>query len=137
MTIPVRGFLMLMAVLAIMSLAGCDHYDCNSGATFGSSSCTPSGSGLGGGGSASGIAFAYLLGDGSMIADELDLGTNTFQEDTSFVVPPVSPTGAATGGTVVVSKGTQKYLYVPFNDGKLYGYARKRRYDNGENWEGW
>src|SRR5713226_4781620 len=97
MTIPVRGFLMLMAVLAIMSLAGCDHYNCNSGATFGSSSCTPSGSGLGGGGGASGIAFAYLLGDGTVVADQLDLGTNTFQEDTSFVVPPVSATGAASG----------------------------------------
>jgi 6-phosphogluconolactonase (cycloisomerase 2 family) len=123
MTMRVRMVLMLMVALAMMGLASCGHYNCKSGATFGNSSCTASGSGLGGGGGASGTAFAYLLGGGSMIADELDLGTNTFQEDISFVAPPVSATGAAIGGTVVVSKGTQKYLYVPFTDGTLYGYA--------------
>ena len=118
MTMRVRMVLMLMVGLAMMGLASCDHYNCASGATFGSSSCTPGTVGTG-----SGTVFAYLPGDGTMVADELDLGKNTFQEDLSFVVPPVSTTGAAVGGTVVVSKGTQRYLYVPFNDGTLYGYS--------------
>jgi len=48
MTMRLRGVLMLLAGLAVMGLASCGHYTC--GAGFGVSTCTPSGSGLGGGG---------------------------------------------------------------------------------------
>lgn len=127
MTMRVQAILTLIVAVAVLGLASCGHYNCASGATFGASSCTPSGSGLGGGGNASGIAFAYLLGQSgtstTVVADSLDLGTNSFQEDTTFVSPVFNTTFSANGGTVVVSKGSQKYLYIPFSDGTLYGFA--------------
>lgn len=127
MTKRVQAVLTLIMAVGIMGLAGCDHYNCAGGATFGGSSCTASGGGLGGGGNGSGTVFAYLLGQSgtttSVIADDLDLSTNSFQEDTTFVSPVFTTTFPANGGTVVVSKGSQKYLYIPFSDGNLYGFA--------------
>ena len=46
MTIRLRASLIMIAALAMISLAGCDHYNCASGANFGSG-CTSSGSGIG------------------------------------------------------------------------------------------
>jgi hypothetical protein len=129
MTMRVQAVLTLMVAVAMLGLASCGHYNCASGANFGSSTCTSSGGGLGGGGNGngSGTVFAYLLGRAgtstTMVADSLDLGTNTFQEDTTFVSPVFTTTFPANGGTVVVSKGSQKYLYIPFSDGTLWGFA--------------
>jgi 6-phosphogluconolactonase (cycloisomerase 2 family) len=128
MTMRVRWFLMLVAGLAVMGLAGCGHYTC--GAGFGSSSCTSSGPpslGGGGGNGASGTVFAYLLAEtgaaDGMAADTLSLSANSFTEASSFVAPPLPLGLPLDGGTVVVNLTNQKYLYVPFNNGALYGYA--------------
>jgi len=126
MTMRVRGFLMLVA-LATMGLASCGHYTCGTG--FGSSTCTSNGPpSLGGGGNgASGTVFAYLLAEvgasDGMAADTLSLSANTFQEASAFVAPPLPLGLPLDGGTVVVNLGNQKYLYIPFNDGTVYGYA--------------
>jgi len=118
MTMRVRMVLMLMVGLAMMGLASCDHYNCNSGATFGSSSCTTTTIGNG-----SGTVFAYLLSESnsvSMTADSLNLATNAFAADTSFVAPGLPSTLVSDGGTVVVN---QKYLYIAFRNGTVYGYT--------------
>ncbi len=127
MTMRVRGVLLLVAGLAVMGLASCGHYTCSAG--FGSSTCTSSGPpSLGGGGNgASGTVFAYLLSEvgasDGMAADTLSLSANTFAEATAFVAPPLPLGVPRDGGTVVVSLASQKYLYIPFNDGTVFGYA--------------
>jgi hypothetical protein len=127
MTMRVRGFLLLVAGLAVMGLASCGHYTCSAG--FGSSTCTSSGPpSLGGGGNgASGTVFAYLLSEvgasDGMAADTLSLSANTFQVATAFAAPPLPLGLPADGGTVVVNLANQKYLYIPFNDGSVFGYA--------------
>jgi 6-phosphogluconolactonase len=129
MTMKVRALLGLMLGLTTMWLTGCGHYTC--GATFGSSSCSTNGGGLSSGNPGSGgMAFAYLLAEShtsapTMAADELDLSTNTFRDlGTTFVSPTFTATiGAIDGGTVVVNLTSQRYLYVPFDDGTVFGYA--------------
>jgi 6-phosphogluconolactonase (cycloisomerase 2 family) len=127
MTMRVRGFLMLVAGLAVMGLASCGHYTC--GAGFGSSTCTSSGPpNLGGGGNgASGTVFAYLLSEtgasDGMAADTLSLSANTWAEASSFQAPPLPSTTPLDGGTVVVNLTSQRYLYIPFHNGTVYGYS--------------
>ena len=125
MTMQVRVGWMLIVGLALMGLASCDHYVCTSGATFGSSACTTTGGG--GGLNGTGTVYAYLLAEvGSsdgMAADTLDLSANTFQEASAFTAPPLPSTLAQDGGTVVVNLPSQKYLYIPFNNGTVYGYT--------------
>jgi 6-phosphogluconolactonase len=129
MTMKVRGLFGLVVASVAMLLTSCGHYTC--GATFGNSSCSTSGSGLGqGGNSASGIVFAYLLVESNiapvgMDADRLDLATNTFALAVNTFTPPPLPTtdGVIDGGTVVVSFTSKKYLYIPFHNGTVYGYA--------------
>jgi len=117
----------MLVALATMGLASCGHYTCGTG--FGSSTCTSNGPpSLGGGGNgASGTVFAYLLAEvgasDGMAADTLSLSANTFQEASAFVAPPLPLGLPLDGGTVVVNLGNQKYLYIPFNDGTVYGYA--------------
>jgi hypothetical protein len=127
MTMRVRGFLLLVAGLAMMGLAGCGHYTC--GAGFGSSTCTSSGPpSIGGGGNgASGTVYAYLLSEvgasDGMAADTLSLSANSWAEANSFAAPSLPLTTTLDGGTVVVNLATQKYLYIPFHNGTVYGYA--------------
>jgi DNA-binding beta-propeller fold protein YncE len=127
MTMRVRGVLMLVAGLAVMGLASCGHYTC--GAGFGSSTCTSNGPpSLGGGGNgASGTVFAYLLSEvgasDGMAADTLSLSANTWVVSPSFNAPPLPLGLPLDGGTVVVNLANQKYLYIPFNDGIVFGYA--------------
>ncbi len=125
MKMRVRAGFMLVAALSLMGLAGCGHYICSQGANFGSSSCSSSGGG--GGLNGSGTVYAYLLSEvGSsdgMAADTLDLSKNTFQEATGFVAPPLPSTIVPDGGTVVVNLPGQKYLYIAFHNGTVYGYA--------------
>jgi 6-phosphogluconolactonase (cycloisomerase 2 family) len=128
MTMKVRALLGLVVASAAMVLASCGHYTC--GATFGASTCSPSGGGIGSGGNGSGIVFAYLLDEGAlnggvgMAADKLDLSVPVFVDIGSAFTPPPLPTSVfKDGGTVVVSLPTQKYLYIPFSNGTVYGYA--------------
>jgi 6-phosphogluconolactonase len=119
---------MLVAGLAVMGLASCGHYNCASGANFGSSSCTAPGGGLGGGGgNGTGTVYAYLLFDvdpfDGMAADYLSLSANTWTENESFVPPSLPSTVSLDGGTVVVNLSGQKYFYVAFQNGTVYGYS--------------
>ena len=128
MTIRVRVLVSLVIASAAMVLASCGHYTC--GSTFGSSSCSTSGGGINGGGNGSGgMAVAFLLAESNtgapgMASDELDLSTNTFDLSTTFKAPPL-PTGNGVldGGTAVVNLTSQKYLYIPFSDNSVFGYA--------------
>jgi 6-phosphogluconolactonase (cycloisomerase 2 family) len=120
MTMRVRGMLMLITALAMMSLAGCDHYNCNSGATFGNSSCAGGTGGLGGGGgggTGTPVAFVYNNnGNGKIDASELDTLGN-FASISAFSSP--SFTQATDGGMVIVQK---KWLYMPLSSGQILGY---------------
>lgn len=87
MRVPV--ILILMALgMAIMGLTGCDHYNCSSGANFGSSACTSTGTGLGGGGtSASAPAVLdFFVNGGALGAAEVDTSGN-FYLVPNFVSP--------------------------------------------------
>lgn len=117
---------MLTVTLAIMGLASCGHFICSQGATFGNATCSSTGSG-GGGLNGTGTVYAYLLSEvgasDGMAADVLDLSANSFEVTNSFVAPPLPSTTTLDGGTVVVNLTGQKYLYIPFHNGTLYGYA--------------
>lgn len=125
MTNRVRAALILTVTLAIMGLASCGHYTCTGGATFGNSTCTSTGGG--GGLNGTGTVYAYLLfevgASDSMAADTLSLSANTWLVANSFVAPPLPSQTFLDGGTVVVNLTSQKYLYIPFHNGTVYGYA--------------
>jgi 6-phosphogluconolactonase len=131
MTMKVRALVGLMLATVAICLTGCGHYNC--GATFGNSSCstTPGGISQGPGTNSSGVVMAFLLAEGhsnppGMAADQLDLSTNTFSilGSATFPPPPLTLTsGAIDGGTVVVSATKVKYLYIPFSDSTLWGFA--------------
>jgi 6-phosphogluconolactonase (cycloisomerase 2 family) len=107
MTKRVRGLLVLVAGLAVIGLASCGHYTC--GATFGNSSCTPSGSGLGGGGGTlNAAAFDFYLNAGALDAAYVDTSAN-FTLIPNFVSPSVG-TGSF-GGMVVAQK---QWLYLAY-----------------------
>jgi len=114
MTMRVRASLMLMVAVAIMGLASCDHYNCNTGATFGGS-CTASGSGLGttgtGTGSSgnSGLALVYYLSNNEVGSLELSTA-DTFIDTPSFVMPQL-PTGYIGSGIAIAQ---QQFVYVPY-----------------------
>jgi len=107
-----------------MWLIGCGHYTC--GVTFGSSTCTPSGGGVnqgGGGNTISQTAFVYFMNDSAaqMAVEGLNVAdSQTFAEVSSFVSPTFPNTLGADGGVVIVNK---TYLYVPFENGFLYGFS--------------
>ena len=123
MTMRVRGFLMLVAGLAVMGLASCGHYTC--GATFGNSTCTPSSPGLGGGGTAgSATAYAFAVDDQNDTIDGYTLSTTagTFAA-TSPYTAPVMPANFGGVGLVVAQN---KFLYGVFPDlqqQELYGWS--------------
>jgi 6-phosphogluconolactonase (cycloisomerase 2 family) len=116
MKIRVRALIGLMVVLATMGLVGCGHYTC--GTTFGSSSCTPSGSGLGttGGG---GTAFTFFVGAPGTGLLKLDMTAHSWVDITDFHQPTL-PVLSGSGGIVVSDK---KFLYMPFQNGTLYGFS--------------
>jgi hypothetical protein len=107
MTMRVRTVLMLIVGLAMLGLAGCDHYSC--GVTFGSGTCTPSAPGLGGGGALSAAAFDFYLDAGGLDAAFVDTSGN-FTVIPNFVSPAVAGTGGF-GGMVVVQK---QWLYLAY-----------------------
>jgi len=122
----VRALLSFGVVLGAMWLSSCGHYVCHT--TLGSSTCTPSGGGLssggGGGNNLSQTAFVYMMDDGhaEMALEGLNVANSqTFAPVSSFVSPsfPINFLGSD-GGIAIVDK---KYLYMPFDNGYLYGFA--------------
>ncbi len=124
MSMKVRALLSFVVVLVAMSLSSCGHYVCHT--TFGSATCTPSGSGFTTGGpgtTLSQTAFVYIMDDSvpQMAVEGLNVANSqTFAPVSSFV-SPFFPTGlGADGGMAIVDK---KYLYMPFQNGYLYGWS--------------
>ncbi len=118
MTMRVRGVVMLVAGLAMMGLASCGHYNCASGANFGSASCAPSGGGLGsdGGGGSATAAFVFVADaagtgtTGTIDGYTLNTTASTFGPTPSYAAPatPLNDNGV---GLVVAQ---EKFLYTGF-----------------------
>jgi 6-phosphogluconolactonase (cycloisomerase 2 family) len=121
---------MMMAALAIMGLAGCDHYNCSSAANLGASSCTASGTGLGqsGGGSTS-SAFVFAVDEagaggtgtaGTIDGYTLNSGATTFAATASYTAPTIPLDDPGVGMVVAQSQ----YLYAGFGTtNQLYGWT--------------
>jgi len=125
MTMRVRASLMLMAALAMLGLAGCDHYVCGNGNPILSGSCTASGTGIGGGGTNTGLtAFEYVYGgtgeiqgialDGLNVAD-----SGTFAPIPTFV-SPTFPEQYEASAMVTVDK---QFLYMPLSNDTILGFS--------------
>ena len=127
MKMQIRAGLTVAALTLVMGLAGCGHYTCTGGANFGSSTCDSSTGGGGGGLNSTGTVYTYLLFDvdpaDGMAADSLSLSTNSWQEQESWLPPALPSTPALDGGTVMVNLSGQKYFYVAFHNGTVYGYS--------------
>jgi len=111
-----------LVMLATIALLGCGHYTCKT--TFGSGTCSSSGSGLsqGGGGNISQTALVYFMDDGTgqMAVEGLNLGgSQAFLTVSNFVTPPF-PHPTVDFGLVTVG---EKFLYMPLADNTLYGFS--------------
>ncbi len=113
MAMKVRVLLCSVVVLALMGLAGCGHYTC--GNTFGSATCSSSGSGGisqgGGGTSGTPAAFDFFENSGTLDAALLDTSGN-FNLISNFVSPPQTLSGI--GGMIIVQK---QWLYMALTGG--------------------
>jgi 6-phosphogluconolactonase (cycloisomerase 2 family) len=108
MRVNVRAVVSLVVMVsAAMLVTGCGHYVCHT--TFGASTCTPAGTGIGGGTTGTGTpaAFDFFEDSGSLDAASLDTSGN-FILIPNFVSPNQTGTGAF-GGMVIVQK---QWLYV-------------------------
>lgn len=88
MTMRVRASLMLITAAVIMSLAGCDHYNCANGPVLGGgcTATTPGISGSGGSSGAPAAAFDFFVNGGDLDAASLDTSGN-FNLIPNFVSP--------------------------------------------------
>jgi len=125
MKIKARVSLSVLVLLLTMFLAACGgSYGCQ--VTFGSSTCTPSGTGIttggggGGGGGGNGtLAFAYAVNQGGTI-DGYTLTGSTFALTNGYLAP-VIPTSSGGVGMVVAQN---QFLYVGFGvTDQIYGYT--------------
>lgn len=116
MTMRVRATLMLIAAVAMMALASCDHYNCSSGADLGSG-CTASAPGLGSGGTSSAAtAFAYnIVQTGTLNGISFSSTGSTLANISGFTAPTV-PTSDPSSELVIAQK---QYLYGIFPDTQL------------------
>jgi hypothetical protein len=117
MRMQVRAGFMMIVALAVMGLAGCDHYVCGTGAIFSGSSCTASGSGLGTSTSGSATAAFVFVADatgatsnGTIDGYTLNTSASTFGP-TSTYTAPATPLNDGGVGMVVAQA---KYLYTGF-----------------------
>jgi 6-phosphogluconolactonase len=106
MAMRVRLLISAVVLVGMMGLASCGHYVC--GITFGNSTCTPSGGGIGNG-NGTPVAFDFYLNSGNLDGAILDTSSN-FSPINNFVSPPQTGTGGF-GGMVVVQK---QWLYVAY-----------------------
>jgi 6-phosphogluconolactonase (cycloisomerase 2 family) len=131
MTKTMRVLLSLLAVLATMSLANCGAgYSC--GVTFGGSSCTPSGTGLGsggggtggtggGGGSVTPAAFAYNIVQTGTVNGIVYDNTHATLTNISGFSAPLVPTSDPSSELVTAQKN---FLYGIFPvSNSLYAWS--------------
>jgi len=116
MKMRVRASVMLIVAMAMMGLASCDHYNCSTGASFGSG-CTSSGGGIsqggtGTGGSGNAVALAYYVSNNEVGSLELNSAnsTNTLISTPNFVLP-ILPSGY-TNSALTIAR--QQFLYMPY-----------------------
>jgi len=134
MKMKVRVLLSLLVALALMLMAGCGgSYGCR--VTFGSSSCTPSGSGIttggggggGGGGGSSATAFAFAMDEGGTVDGfTLNSSAATFAATANFIPPATAITNNPGAGMVVAQQtGEQPYVYALFGplSNELFGWT--------------
>lgn len=115
MTTRIRALMIAGVVLATIWIAGCDHYVCTSGATFGNSSCTSTGTTPG---SASALAFAVDQTNGTI--DGYTLSGSAVAATSSYTAPAFT-TGTPSEG-MVVAQG--KYVYVVAQvTQQIFGYS--------------
>jgi 6-phosphogluconolactonase (cycloisomerase 2 family) len=123
MTMRVPASLTMILAVAMMGLAGCDHYNCASGPNLGTS-CTSTGSvtpTVGGSTSGATSAFAFAVDpDGTVDGFTLSTGAGTFAATTGYTGPSVPQN--TTGQGMVVAQG--QYLYSGFpGTGQIYGWT--------------
>jgi 6-phosphogluconolactonase len=123
MTMRIRAGLTMILAAAMMGLASCDHYNCASGPTLGTS-CTSSGPVTAvGGGTTSGAASAFVFaGDstGTIDSDTLSATASTFAA-TSGYTGPTTPANIPVVG-MAVAQGL--YLYaVYYEAGEIFGWS--------------
>jgi hypothetical protein len=121
MTKQVRTVLMLIVGLAMMGLAGCDHYNCGTGATFGGT-CNPSTT-TGGGGAAS--AFVFVANStGTIDGYTLSQSAGTFAPTPNFIQVSGLPSGVQSLGMVVANQkgASAPFLYELYPTG-IYGFS--------------
>jgi len=119
MTMKVRVLLVSVVVASTMWVGGCDHYTC--GATFGSATCSSSGStGLSGGtGAGSASAYAFIDNSGEIEEMTLDTTAGTLLDTSGYTSPTVPQ---VEGWGMAVAQG--QYLYTAFPGvGQIYGYV--------------
>jgi hypothetical protein len=126
MTMQVRaGFLMIVA-LAMMGLAGCDHYNCSTGPILGGS-CTAGTPGLGTTTTGSATAAFVFVADatgatsnGTIDGYTLNTSASTFGPTPTYTAP-ATPLNDGGVGMVVAQA---KYLYTGFGTtSTLYGWS--------------
>jgi hypothetical protein len=119
MKMRVRAGLILIAALA-MGVAGCDHYNCSSGATFGASTCTATGSGLGTTGTgSSAIAYPFFIDTNGTI-DGYTLTSSTFGPSSNYTAPTIPGSDIGLGMAVAQNQ----FLYAVFpSTRQLYGWS--------------
>ncbi len=120
MTTRVRVLTVLTLALAMMGLAGCDHYNCSGGATFGSSSCTATGSGLGGTGTGNAaLAYPFFIDELGTI-DGYTLTLSAFGPTTNYTAPTIPKNDPGLGMAVAANQ----FLYAVFpSTQQLYGWS--------------
>jgi hypothetical protein len=128
MTIKVRTLWVAGLVLAAMWLAGCDHYVCTTGATFGNATCTSSGSGLSSGtGTSSASAYVYAVDEGTSSTTTgtidgyaYDASAVTFGPITSYTAPTIP----INNGGVGMAVAQDLYLYAALGaSDQIYGWT--------------
>lgn len=123
MNTRVRVLFTLVAVLATLGLGACGHYTCK--ATFGASTCTPTGGGITGGGGSGTIsagsasALVYFMSGTSI--QGAGIGGSTFAPLTGYTAP------ATTTGSADVMLVTKKYVYVPTGNAAVEGFSIDRK----------
>jgi hypothetical protein len=120
MTMKVRVLMVAIVMLAEMWLVGCGHYTC--GATFGASSCTPSGGGpnQGGGGNPTGDVYLFVADAGGIQGEVLDGTAGTIKITPGFGTVSV-PTNVP-GDWMAVAQG--KFMYTAYSSiGQIYGWS--------------
>jgi 6-phosphogluconolactonase len=117
MNMKVRALCIAVVLLAAMWTAGCGHYVC--GHTFGSATCTASGSGISGGGTGqtSADAFVFFSSGTTVSEDTLSVSTSSLAATVNYT-GPTTPNG---NWATTVAQG--KYLYTAYGIGEIYGWT--------------